>query len=118
MALVALSGLLCFGLRVAPPDLLGAFAVIITGSAMGAAAQRRLRGEGGLLGGAAVGAMAYVGLLAVNCLWLYLNPQTKTRIEAPAKAFLFSALYGALIGSVVGLLVRTWVGFRFRSRCN
>ena len=117
-AVVAATALLCFGLRVAPPDLLGALAVIIAGSATGAAAQR-LRGGGGVLGGAAGGAMAYMGLLAILYVWLYLNPQKKTWIADPANAFLFAAVYGALIGCVVGLLARTCrVPFRSRARCN
>jgi hypothetical protein len=113
-AVVAASALVCFGLRVAPLDLLGALAVIIAGSVTGAATQR-LRGGCGVLGAALGGATAYIGLLAVLCLWLYLNPQTKTWIADPVNAFLFAAVYGALIGSVVGLLVRMW-GRPFRSR--
>ena len=115
MALVGVSGLLCFGLRFAPPDLLQVLAVIAMGSAIGAAVQRLRRG-GGVLGGAAGGAMAYTGLLASTLLWLYLNPQTKTRIAEPVNAFLFTVLCVVVIGSVVGLLVRTW--FRLGSRCN
>jgi hypothetical protein len=116
MAAVALAALLCFGLRIAPPDLLTAVTVIITGSASGAAAQR-LRGGGGVLGGAAGGAMVYMGLLVVNCLWRYLSP--KYWIAEPVNAFLLTALLGAGVGSVVGLLVRTWrVPFRSDGPCK
>ena len=114
IAVVTASALVCFGLRVAPLDLMGAVAVIIAGSVTGAATER-LRGGSGVLGGAVGGATAYIGLLAVLCLWLYLNPQTKTWIADPVNAFLFTAVYGALIGSVVGALVRMW-GRPIRSR--
>jgi hypothetical protein len=111
MAAVAASALLCFGLRVAPPDSLAALAVVIAGSASGAVAQR-LRGGGGVVGGACGGAITSTGVGAVLCLWLYLNPQLKAWIAEPGKAFLFAALRGGLIGSLVGLLVRTWWRWR------
>ena len=107
---------MCFGLRVARPDLLGALAVIIAGSAIRAVAQR-LRGGGGVLGGAAGGAMAYMGLLATLYVWLYRNPQKKTWIADPANAFLFAAVYGGsdrLCGGFAGGTCR----FPFRSRAR
>lgn len=111
MAAVAASALLCFGLRVAPPDSLAALAVVIAGSVSGAVAQR-LRGDGGVVGGACGGAITSTGVGAVLCLWLYLNPQLNSWIAEPGKAFLLAASRGGLIGSLVGLLVRTWCRWR------